>query len=261
MSDVQIYTLDDLRELPPDPGRFAAKPIIPEKGIVMICAPPKAMKSMVALHIAYDLCEGEPVFGLFGVEKAHRVLYFDQEGGVYLVQERMLAMETGRKGFMAGNNFATVPMDLRMKLDTPAGLARIKAALDKHKPNVAIFDPLVYFHSQEENSNSEMHDKVVAPIAGLNRDYGMASVVIHHFNKSGEFRSGYNPERIRGAGTLWADADTFIGIQASEREGNIEKLQLHYSLRSRKKPPPTVLSVVPVGEELCYLKLFTRGER
>lgn len=258
----RIYTMAQLRSLTGDHTSFIAKPIFPRLGTIMLAAPPKEMKSLVALHMAFDLCEGTKVLGHFPVHKKQpiRVLYFDQEGGIYSTKERMLAIASVRGGFTVDENFMTVELDRKMKFDHPDGLNRIRDCIHTAQPQFVIFDPVIYFHNQDENDNVRMHNKVMTPVQELNAEFGISSLLVHHFGKEGEYRQGSGPSRARGASTLWADVHTFISIKSRSNGNIITSLQLEYSLRYRKKPIPTVLEVVQVGEEMCYLKPVVAGE-
>lgn len=262
-----IYSLDALLSQPRKEPPFIAKPIISQHGLTFLSAQPKAMKSLVAMHMTYDLAEGLPVFGIFGVTGPKRVLYLDQEIGLPYMFERVEAIHNVRRGLNVGSNWYVMSKNLSLKLDT---LQEVKGedgkmklagplvkAIEQAKPDVVVYDPLVCFHSKDENSNSEMH-RVMERIMRIGIEQNVASLVVHHFGKESEYRHGADPNRARGASTLWADADTFISLEkVLDAHINKDFIRLKYSLRFRKAPPPTELDIIPLNEDTCTFS--TRG--
>jgi RecA-family ATPase len=163
------------------------------------------------------------------------VLYFDQELGLDEMKRRLAKIHTHRKGMRADRNLMVISKDRSCKLDSDIGLATIKKYIAEAKADVIILDPLICFHSRDENDNTEMH-KVLEAIAGL----GCAVIVLHHFGKPSETRHGSNPARARGASTIWGDCDTFVSISRPDANDK-NRLMLEYSLRFDTEPCPTKL--------------------
>ena len=229
-------SLDDFLKMPADITPYICFPLLPKEGMMVIAAPSKTYKSFLSMNIAYDLANGDPLLGLWAVKAASRVLLIEQEIGPFRLQERLLKLDKKRQGADAPRNLRITSKDLGCNLDTERGLATIELHIQDCMPQVVIFDPLQWFHSQDENDNSEMQ-KVVKQIMHLQSKYNFASIIIHHMGKEGEFRNGRGPESQRGASVLRADSDTNISIYRPNIRRQKE-ISLEMELRSAENPPP-----------------------
>jgi len=212
------------------PGYFYIKPLLPRKGKLLLAADPKAFKSMLALNIAYSLCEGSLVMDTFPVSGPKRVLLIEQEVGPERLIKRLTDIHGARKGLRVLDNFWITSRDLDCRLDTKAGRGLIASHIEEAKPHVVIFDPLANFHHIDENSNSEMK-VLLAELTQMQETYDFASIIIHHMGKTSEHRTLSSPERLRGAGVLFADVDTLAVIWKPDfRQRN--NISLRFATRS-----------------------------
>lgn len=251
-------SLEQLLSMPADKTFYLAFPLLPKGGRVMIGAPPKHKKSMIALNMAYDLAEGLPLLGLTSKDgeplwrpkRPYTVLYCEQEIGQYRLKERLEKIHSYRNGVIARGNLHFEPKGSGIMLDTPEGMAILAAKVGALKPDVVVLDPLRKFHTKDEDSSTEMV-KVFKAVDKLQEEYGVTVIMVHHAGKKSEFRDGSSPESLRGSSEIYADGDTFVMIeQPVKTDDNV--LRLNFSLRSAENPRPVMLRFR--DESLTFVK-------
>lgn len=232
--------LQEFLALPADKTPYICFPLLPKEGMMVIAAPSKTYKSFLSMNIAYNLADGQPLFDLWGVKNPVRVLLIEQEIGPFRLQERLRKLDDKKRGEWAQLNLWVASKDLSCNLDTERGLAAIQKHIGDCAPDVVIFDPLQWFHSQDENDNTSMH-KVIKQIQLLQKEYHFASIVIHHMGKEGDFRNGRGPESQRGASVLRADADTNISVYRPNIRQQ-KQITVEMEFRSAENPAPLELT-------------------
>lgn len=234
-------TLEHLLATPIPPTQYHAFPVIPVKGLIIVGAPSKSYKSFLTINMAYDLADGKPVLGSWAVDKPKTVLYIEQELGKYRLRDRLSGIHGYRASPIAGLNFFYASKDLVCKLDTTVGMSRIREHIVGCKPDIVIFDPLMWFHNQDENDNTSMH-RVMEKLIELQEDYGHSTILVHHMSKPSETRSGDDANSLRGASSVFADADSVITISKPVRNDDTI-IQLKFILRNTENPPPMTLQL------------------
>lgn len=239
-------TINQLLASPIPATLYHAYPILPVKGVCIIGAQSKTFKSFLALNIAYDLAEGreDGVLGRWSCNKKPKtILYLEQELGEYRLRDRIEPIHKYRESAVAGANLFYASKDLVCKLDTTDGLRRIRDHIKSCGPDVLILDPLVWFHSQDENDNTRMQG-IMETIFGLQEEFGHSTIVVHHMSKPSETRSGDDPNSLRGASSVFAACDTVISLSkpvSTEKE----VIRLKFVCRSTENPPPFDLQLDP----------------
>jgi len=189
-----------------------------------------------------------------------RVMVFMVEDSPGMVQERlrmMLGATPAPDGLLVFTR--QEPMQFGGSKGRPLtkALDRLAVTLARHKPvDVVVFDPLVYLHSCEENSASEMM-KWLVPFREVCRQEGAAVFIVHH--------AGWAPDgedaRGRGSTAIRAWSDCELSLRAQNKGGKIlHRLNLvKCNFAPRWKDPltlqldPTTLrfAVVDEGDVLC----------
>jgi RecA-family ATPase len=243
-----IITLDELLKTPADNTFYLSWPLIPRGGRIIIGAPAKHYKSMLALNLAYDLAEGIPLCGLkkrdgsplWPVKRPYVVLYVEKEIGKYRLKERMEKIHSALDGEIALDNLYLDPKGNQVLLDVPSGITALEKRLDKINPDVLILDPLRKFHVQDEDSSTEMV-RVMSHLDAIQQKYhDLTTIVLHHTGKRSEFRDQRKPEALRGSSLMFDDADTVI-MMSRENPNKPENIQLNFVLRSAEDPKPVNL--------------------
>lgn len=200
----------------------------------------KTFKSYLALNMAYQMSMGEPVLGYWRVDKPLSVLYIEMEVGEYELDERARVIDTFHQSSMiARENMKIISKDMEIQLDTATGIRILEQEIKEAAPDILILDPIVEFHSQEENSAIEMK-KMMWPLRTIlhSQKPPCSLIVVHHSTKPSEWRDGSTPSSVRGS-YLAGVANSIINITKPTKRDDI--IQLHFTTRSSKKLDPMTL--------------------
>jgi len=117
------------------------------------------------------------------------------------------------------------------------------------KPNVLTLDPLLYFHSCNENDNAEM-SIVMNNLRRLTNEYNISIVLVHHTKKPGEhpMETGL---ALRGASIIFGSVDTSM-ILAKEKLPEGLYYSLDFDIRNDEPVDKMFLELEP--EILWFLK-------
>jgi RecA-family ATPase len=242
-------SLHELLVTPADPTFYLCFPLLPKGGRVVIGAPPKHFKSMLALNMAYDLAEGGALLGvtkgdgdpLWRVKNPLTVLYVEKEIGQYRVRERMERIHGKRGGSLAPYNVHYVCKDKahEFTLDSEYGLGKLRHEIEAKRPDVLVLDPLRKFHEADEDSSTEMV-KVFKNLDSLQKEFKFATICVHHTGKRSEWRDQGDPESLRGSSEIFADVDSVIMLSRPVKTDN-HVLRLSFTLRSSEDPKPVLM--------------------
>lgn len=231
--------LSDFQAQPVPKTPYICKPLLPLEGLMVVAAPSKTYKSFLAMNIAYEISEGLPVLGQWDTRGARKVLLIEQEIGPWRLQERLTKLDDERRGVYVKDNLWIASKDLQCTLDTDMGVRQIEQHIMDSKAEVVIFDPLQWFHSRDENDNSQMQ-QVMKVVYMLMEKHKFAAIIVHHMGKKSEFRDGRGSESMRGASVVMADCDTFVAVHRPN-ERLVKEITLDFTLRSAENPPPLKL--------------------
>lgn len=236
-------SLEQFLAIPPDPQFFHVWPLLPRQGKLFIGAEAKSLKSMLALNMAYELAEGLPVLGCFKTSGEKRVLVIEQEIGQQRLQERLRKIHSQRGGVKVSDNLWVVSKDLGARLDTQEGLSIIRGHIEQAAPHVIVFDPLRKFHTQDEDSSTQM-GALMRVIDGLHEQYDIATIIVHHHGKPREDRQRNSPVNLRGSSVLYDEGDSYVTVTRPDWR-NHDLIQLSFVLRSAEDPHPMRLQLDP----------------
>lgn len=235
----KITSLID-QDLPPlaswiNPG------ILPKRGMALCGGHAKIGKSFLALEYARSLATGTKLFGCpeFIVPEPCRVLYIEQELGVYGLQKRVKKIFANENRALIEKNLWYVSQQPRMKLDDTTGGRQVFFDLvNEVKPNVLILDPMGKLHSGDENE-AQAVEKIINTVEKLKKvgeEWDMSVVMIHHFGKppqkNGEkLIDEFSPYQFRGS-SKWFDAPDTLQtvIRTKTHEDNTKSW---WSLKSK----------------------------
>lgn len=235
---VTVKTLRQLLDEPVIAPHYLVKPLLPVGGFLLIAGDVKTYKSFLTLNFAYQLAGGQPILGRWPVMKPLTVLYIEMEVGEYLLRDRSAKIDGALFDQAASYNLHIVSRDLRIQLDTPDGMARIRDAVDQAQPDVVILDPIIEFHNHDENHAVEMK-KMLWQFRCLLNEYHSAMIIVHHTAKTSEFRPGNNPASVRGS-YLAGAATSIINIEKPVAKRD-DLIRLNFTLRADAAPKPMML--------------------
>ncbi len=192
---------------------------------------PKIGKTWLALELALAVASGKPCLGRFAVRDPGPVLVYCAEDTALAVKQRVAGLATAR-----GIDFDRLAVGWigasSLRLDDPRDRRRLTLTLIATKPRMLVLDPLVRLHRGDENSATEISE-ILGFLRSLQREHGVAVVLVHHVRKSGAADPG---QSLRGSGDLhaWGDSNLYL----LRRDGRPALVAEH---RARPAPPPLAL--------------------
>lgn len=227
--------------------------ILNRNSILVIGGPAKSYKSFTANTIGLNLVTGGSMFNAyrsshgrseaaFAIPEPVRVLVIEQEVGEDDLEDRLLPNFNNLpmdKQELVYDNFFTHSLDHELQLDVPVGVNRLSQVIGDVKPQVVIFDPLIEFHTSNENDTQGMA-KMLRALDWLREKHKFAPIMVHHeghFNDNG--RQG--ADRLRGSSVLFGKGDAFLMLSTYHSRCRI--LRVDFTIRRGKQPPSLYLRV------------------
>lgn len=215
--------------------------------LLVIGGGPKSYKSVVASAMMCHLATATPLFGvtrcvrggtyapIFPICDDHTILYFEQEIGEedlkFRTQEYAKTLSQESR-VLISDRLHILSCNHRMRLDTDTGVQLIENVIAEICPDVVCFDPLIEFHSLDENNATSMM-KVLQSLDQLRQDFDFTTILVHHSSKPNADNGRSGAELLRGSSVLHGKGDSFLMIKRDEKtEG---KLRLTFDLRRGKK--------------------------
>jgi RecA-family ATPase len=237
------------KKFAPDNNAIVNEGLLARNAIMVIGGPPKAYKSFVLDTVLVHLATGTNLFGAYRqkhgraedalrVRAPQKVLLFEQEIGEFDLQDRLNAVYgslTAAQQQLVDQNLHTYSCDARLQLDNQTGVAEVAALCAYVKPDVVAFDPLVEFHTSDENSTKDM-SLILRNIDFLRQKYDFATLINHHHGKptAGDVRQG--PDLLRGSSVLYGKADSFLTLAVANR--NAKRIGITFTIRRGKPIAP-----------------------
>ncbi len=212
--------LASIQEFDTRPPSWVLPGLLPP-GMTLLAGDPKTFKSLIALNMIHAVTMGVPFGDPRYKTQAPRkgtALYFAAEqspGRIrYIYEKRVLrkTLPNAKKG-RVNYDFCIVKSPWEWQIDSPNGDRDVCRVMEELKPTVTVIDPLIYFHSIDENDPQMVRPLVPLRQAALK--YGGALVVVHHAKKNNEQKGGKGGGiadwgRVRGTSALWGMADAGI---------------------------------------------------
>jgi RecA-family ATPase len=221
-------------------------PFIQKKGSMFISAPPKSMKSILAVQMMLSINRGQKFFG-WETEPAS-ILYVDQEMGEPVLRERLKALPEISLPSIKPIHFFTDD-GRRLSLDPgTVGRSDLYDGIRDLRPDVVVFDSFRKMTGKDENSSAEM-TKVFESLKLLQHEFNFSSVFIHHTRKVSDAKGGKDQENMRGSSEIYAHGDAYGMIHMQ----NDMDPTLNWSFRNHAPIGDMELRLVPVTPETGYL--------
>jgi len=216
----------------PKPMDLIGDGLLPEKSLLVITGAPKTYKSILALNMATRLASGCDWMG-HSVNKPHKCVVLNAEGGYYSIRDRLRRMERSLK--QVQQEYLYISEYVSLNIIEPEGFTLLAQSLEEHEPDVLVFDPLVRFHDAEENASNEMA-AVMGVLRGLIQQFGISIILVHHDTKGGS--------PMRGSSVMLGEYDSMMHLKVN-REHKRTSLTVEYSLRHAENPPDMQLLFQP----------------
>jgi hypothetical protein len=203
-------------------------------GVGILSGAPKLCKTFLAAELSVAVASGRPALGRYATPTSGPVLFFGAEDSPPALRNRfegLLEVKSLRA--------AELPLYLidvpALRLDRGPDLARLRAAVEQHRPRLLVLDPFVRIATIDENSAAEV-SAVLASLRALQRDHDLAVLVVHHARKS---PAAHPLQALRGSSDFAAWSDTNLCLS---RHG--QNLALFIEHRSAPAPEPLTLRLV-----------------
>jgi len=230
MQKMQFWTLEEvLQDQSEPPPPIIDDGILLENSLLLIGGKQKSGKSMLAYNFALALAEGRSFAG-FKIPFPRRVMFLSAEGGRWSNQKRLKTMSAAFGCAIPSNLLITFHAGILLH-DEEDGKS-LRDAIMGYKPDVLIIDPLVKFHSVDENSARDMSE-IMRILRDLIEKFRLSVVLIHHMGKD-EGRG------VRGSSAITAEYDSYIGLEKT-KEGYF----LDFDMRHVETPDRTKLQFNP----------------
>jgi hypothetical protein len=203
----------------------------------------KTFKSLLDLTTIADLLTARPLFGAhrsdhgrntlaaFPIRQSRKVLLIEQEMGPLDMRERLLPIYNSLSAAQQAvfdENLLVRSFDHTIQLDTVDGTRILEGILARHRPDVLILDPLIEFHTSNENDTQSMN-KIMRGLDAMRQKYRpLALIFIHHEgHPTTTPRQGIG--RFRGNTVIGGKVDSAILVNVHNRPARI--LRLDFVLR------------------------------
>jgi hypothetical protein len=198
--NVQIERVLNLEELSQIPAAtdFIWEPFLRTDGIALLVGPAGVGKSLLALWIALQICQGNPLFEFKTYPVT--VLYVDAETNEIVTKSRITKLTN-----ITSANFFYVPFG--GDLFNLANYAAFVHYLQQTQPGLVILDSLIRFHTLDENKASDMKQLAIF-FRELTARFNCAFLLLHHTRKTSQF--GTISDVVRGSTELRAFPDTVL---------------------------------------------------
>lgn len=236
-------TLKNLHERDVPARSLLIDPILGRQEICILSGFPKSGKSVLSLNLAIRLAQGRDWLG-FNIPAPAKVLILQQEVAVPLFKDRLELMISEEKEFSFLQNISH-NKERGLLLDSGAGLNTISRTIEMEKPDLVILDPLIKFHSKQENRSDEM-EEIFKAIQSLVDKYLISFFIIHHFAKSQEDKIGGYMQR--GSSVISASSDSNWQWNYLSKEGYklsdedfLKAMELSFEFRNTEPICPLIL--------------------
>jgi putative DNA primase/helicase len=201
-SPLQPLGIDDLISLNIPTRELLLDPILPVRGLAMIHAKRGGSKTFLALSIGLAVASGTNLLR-WSVPKPRRVLYVDGEMTLPDLQKRVTALKAGIGAQIPNDNFRLLAADHTdiPNLATDAGQRALDPLLEGVE--LLVIDNLSTLCWTGSDNDAGSWTSLQEWMLRLRRK-GVAVLVVHHSNKSGEQRGTSRREDV---------LDTVIGLR------------------------------------------------
>ena len=234
-----IYTFD------PPPLSYLVEGLVVREALNLCVAREKVGKSLLALGCSLAIAKGAERFAGLRVWRG-RVVYIDAENGVNethrrirrlsempVPPERFRYLEQGPK---------------RFQLDGPGSLDLLAELIDEYEPDLIVFDSFRSLWSGDENRPIEVA-AVLDPLRDFLRSQGVAGLLLHHANTSGDSRGttgiGASVENIVKLSRLKSGERRLV--QLPSRFGEVLDRPASFRIVPRDESPLGPLDLLPTS--------------
>lgn len=233
MTGLPVSLAADLARCPEE-RRWLIEELWADRAVGILGGEPKLGKSWLALDVAVSVASGAPCLRRFAVKRPGPVLLYAAEDALHIVRQRLEAITTA-----AGVDLVGLPLHVitapSVRLDLEQDRERLRATVAGLAPRLLVLDPFVRLHRRDENVAGEVAP-LLAYLRQLERELGLAVLLVHHARKGGGARAG---QALRGSSELhaWGDSNLYLG-----RRGEAVWLTVEHRAAPSRPRMPVALS-------------------
>lgn len=227
---LKIMGLDELmndNSQPPTP--IIEDGVLHDKSLCLIYGPPKSHKTFLCMGLATAMAAGQD-YGPFKIPKPRKVLHLSAEGGYSTPKKQLTTIATSFPQLQHPN--LQVGLATQLDVSNEGDLQHLKSQIEYIGAEVLILDPLIRFHTLDENVAQEMN-RVIGNLRRLIEECNISIILVHHSGKDVS-------QGPRGSSTLVGEYDSSIAVR---KRGNLR--ELHFDMRSVETPASIVMRFNP----------------
>ena len=225
MTDLMTF-LDVVNDKSIPPAPIVGNGVLLDKTILQIVGEAKSKKTFLTLNMTLAMASGQSFAG-FNIEKQSRILHLSAEGGYFPTRERIQTMARGINEDALNNIYFSKYVNLSVDVDDD--YRELQRLIEEARPDVLVLDPLIRFHSQDENSSTAMN-VVFRRFRELIDKYNLSIIIVHHTGKNTSLGG-------RGSSLIRGEYDSCITLK---KLGDNHKLS--FDMRHVETPSPRILS-------------------
>lgn len=229
----------------------------------VIAGLPKSYKSLVSLDMAVSVASETPFMGHFNVNPrgVGPVLVVQQENSLPLLRDRLFKISHSR-GLQVGDakvhsgtdtvvlSFPpSLPIlfynDFGFDMSMPDDRDAIENVIQTEGVKLVMFDPLyLMIGGADENQAREMRP-ILSWLLRLRNLYGCSVVVVHHWGKGTNNRTGRGAggTKLLGSTTIYGWLEAALYLEAKVLPNNDIQLVAEREFRERLSPPPIAFNL------------------
>lgn len=218
--------------------------LLPKGKIMMLGGPPKKGKSRLILDTVLRGVRGSPAFGQFR-QDYKRVLIYNAEGGVQAIKMRSRMFDYYLQGKMGSTGIGKALLKCisvtseRPQLTNQNGTINetvLHELAEAWVPfDLVVMDPLVSFHTADENNNQQMGNLLDA-LRDVTESVGTSLIIVHHTGKVSSDETQISVKqmagmKLRGASAIHGAVDSAVMAYPTQ-----DGMSLVYDLRYAENP-------------------------
>ena len=204
---------------------------LPRGKLVLLDGDPGIGKSLLTLDLAARLSRGAALPGSTASGRPHTILL--------LAAEDDAADTTRPRAEAAGADLERLIVVAGPSLRTfqfPRSLPQLAAAIEQHKPDLVIIDPIVAFLSPRLAANADQSiRRILSKLARIGEAAGCTILMIRHLRKAGSPNALY-----RGSGSIGFIASARAGLLAARHPTDPDLGILAVTKSNLAEPPPSL---------------------
>lgn len=221
----EILTEQDLEELGEEETPEVIEGLLKEGGSLMIVSPGGLIKSWLGQHIAQCRASGSDFLGRYAVREGNALL-IDAENIPKEIRKRLRMIRKSLGIEITGNVCLLSKPDFL--LDNPKNVDGLIEVLRGVERMTIVIDPLIRFHTGNENSAQDM-SRITRALNHIQRELGATIILMQHQAKPGFF-APKGIHAVRGSSELYAWPDLVLMCEHKDGEyrGTVAKNRYGY---------------------------------